>query len=267
MSLVAGLDIGTQGVKLVVLDPGQRRVVATHGQPLELVSGADGSREQHPEWWIAAVRACFARLDPELRGRIAAIGVSGQQHGFVPLDAAGRVQAPAKLWCDTSTQPECAQIMAAAGGAGRCIALAGNPILAGYTASKLPWTRRHRPQVYEKLATILLPHDYVNFWLTGECWMEAGDASGTGWLDVRSRRWSPEMLAARPSTPSPDRGAMVCVCHGVGAKQILAAVEDGAGSVAAVGKACTAGTNCGSCRPAIAQLLRAWSEDLAEVAR
>lgn len=78
---------------------------------------------------------------------------------------------------------------------------------------------------------------------------------------------APEMLAARPSTPSPDRGAMVCVCHGVGAKQILAAVEDGAGSVAAVGKACTAGTNCGSCRPAIAQLLRAWSEDLAEVAR
>jgi len=207
MSLVAGLDIGTQGVKLVVLDPGQRRVVATHGQPLELVSGADGSREQHAEWWIAAVRGCFARLDPVLRGRIAAIGVSGQQHGFVPLDAAGRVLAPAKLWCDTSTQSECAQIMAAAGGADRCIALAGNPILAGYTASKLPWTRRHRPQVYEKLATILLPHDYVNFWLTGECWMEAGDASGTGWLDVRSRRWSPEMLAATDA----DRDLASCL--------------------------------------------------------
>ena len=78
---------------------------------------------------------------------------------------------------------------------------------------------------------------------------------------------APEMLAARPSAPTPDRGAMVCVCHGVGAKQILAAVEDGAGSVTAIGQACTAGTNCGSCRPAIAQLLRAWSEDLVEAAR
>ena len=71
----------------------------------------------------------------------------------------------------------------------------------GYTASKLPWTRRHRPQVYARLATILLPHDYVNFWLTGERWMEHGDASGTGWLDVRTRRWSAPLLAAT----DPDR--------------------------------------------------------------
>ena len=115
-----------------------------------------------------------------------AIGVSGQQHGFVPLDAAGAVLAPAKLWCDTSTAMECGEIMAAVGGAANCIALAGNPVLTGYTASKLPWTRRHRPEVYARLATIMLPHDFVNFWLTGEQWMEHGDASGTGWLDVRT---------------------------------------------------------------------------------
>lgn len=78
---------------------------------------------------------------------------------------------------------------------------------------------------------------------------------------------APEMLAARPSTPAPDRGAMVCICHGIGEKQILAAVHDGAGTVAAVGKACAAGTNCGSCRPAIARLLRAWDEELLEVAQ
>jgi xylulokinase len=196
MTLAAGLDIGTQGVKLLVVDPALHRVVAAASQPLELIAGADGSREQHPQWWIAAVTACFAMLDPGLRRRIRAIGVSGQQHGFVPLDASGAVLAPAKLWCDTSTQPECGLIMAAAGGADRCIALAGNPILAGYTASKLPWTRRHRPDAYARLATILLPHDYLNFWLTGERWMEAGDASGTGWLDVRTRQWSAAMLSA-----------------------------------------------------------------------
>jgi len=207
MTLVAGLDIGTQSVKLLVMDPAASRVVATLSQPLELISGADGSREQRPEWWIAAVTACFAGLDPPLRARISAIGVSGQQHGFVPLDAAGAVLAPAKLWCDTSTHEECGQIMAAAGGAQRCIALAGNPILAGYTASKVPWTRRHRPEAYERLATILLPHDYINYWLTGERWMEAGDASGTGWLDVRTRQWSAAMLSAT----DPDRDLARCL--------------------------------------------------------
>ena len=196
MSLVIGLDVGTQSVKLVAYDPAVRKVVATQGHALELIAYADGSREQRAEWWIDAVRACFARLEPALRRRVAAIGVSGQQHGFVPVDAAGRVLAPAKLWCDTSTQAECEEIMAAAGGARRCVELAGNPILAGYTASKLPWTRRHRPEVYARLASILLPHDYVNFWLTGERWMEHGDASGTGWLDVRARQWSAPMLAA-----------------------------------------------------------------------
>lgn len=196
MSLVVGLDVGTQSVKLVAYDPAARAIVATHGHPLDLIVHDDGGREQRAEWWTDAIRACFSKLGPALRSRIAAIGVSGQQHGFVPLDEAGRVLAPAKLWCDTSTQGECEAIMAAAGGARRCIELAGNPILAGYTASKLPWTRKHRPDAYARLAAILLPHDYVNFWLTGERWMEFGDASGTGWLDVRKRQWSAPMLAA-----------------------------------------------------------------------
>ena len=173
-----------------------RRVLATHGHPLELIAGDDGSREQHAQWWIDAIRACIARIEPAQRARVTAIGVSGQQHGFVPVAADGDVLAPAKLWCDTSTQAECDEIMAAAGGPLRCVELTGNPILAGYTASKLPWTRKHRPDVYRDLATILLPHDYVNFWLTGQRWMEYGDASGTGWLDVRTRQWSAPLLAA-----------------------------------------------------------------------
>lgn len=207
MSVIVGLDVGTQGVKLVALDLDSRRVVATQGHPLQLIAKEDGSREQHAQWWIDAIEACFGQLDAALRRRVLAIGVSGQQHGFVPLDADGNVLAPAKLWCDTSTHRECGEIMAAAGGAGRCIELAGNAILAGYTASKLPWTRRHRPEAYSRLATILLPHDYVNFWLTGERWMEFGDASGTGWLDVRTRRWSAPLLAA--TDPDRDLGRLL----------------------------------------------------------
>lgn len=104
--------------------------------------------------------------------------------------------APAKLWNDTSTVAECAEIMQTVGGRERTIALAGNPILAGYTASKLPWTRRHRPDAYRRLAKILLPHDYLNFVLTAQYFCEHGDASGTGWLNVRARQWSRGLLDA-----------------------------------------------------------------------
>ncbi len=205
MKLVAGIDAGTQSIKVVVYDPQSRALVASASAALELISGDDGSREQEASWWLDAVRSCFARIDPALRAQVAALSVSGQQHGFVPLDPDGNVLAPAKLWCDTSTSAECAEIMDAVGGAARCIELAGNPILAGYTASKLPWTRKHRPQVYAKLAKILLPHDYLNFWLTGQYFCEYGDASGTGWLDVRTRTWSKDLLHA--TDPQRDLGA------------------------------------------------------------
>ncbi len=205
--LFIGLDVGSQSVKLLAYDDQARHVVAAHGQSLELIADEDGSREQRAEWWIDAIRVCFARLEPAQRARVVAIGVSGQQHGFVPLDVAGKVLAPAKLWCDTSTQVECDEIMDAVGGTRRCVELAGNPILAGYTASKLPWTRKHRPEAYARLASILLPHDYVNFWLTGEKWMECGDASGTGWLNVRTRTWAKDLLAAT----DPDRDLAACL--------------------------------------------------------
>ncbi|TDK28707.1 xylulokinase [Luteimonas aestuarii] len=196
MTVLAGIDAGTQSIKVLVYDADRREVLDSASAPLDLISGEDGSREQHPSDWVHAMEACFDRFDPGLRARIAALSVSGQQHGFVPLDAAGRVLAPAKLWNDTSTTAECSRIMDALGGATKTIASAGNPILAGYTASKLPWTKAHRPDAYAKLATILLPHDYLNFVLTGELWMEHGDASGTGWLDVRTRTWSPDLLRA-----------------------------------------------------------------------
>ncbi|MGH8026347.1 MAG: xylulokinase [Pseudoxanthomonas sp.] len=207
MSLVAGIDAGTQSVKVAVYDADARRMLATVTAPLDLISGDDGSREQHAADWVDAVRVCFGDIDPGIRHRIGALAVSGQQHGFVPLDAEGQALAPAKLWCDTSTSAECDEIMEAVGGTANCIALAGNPILAGYTASKLPWTRKHRPEVYRKLAKILLPHDYLNFFLTGEYFCEYGDASGTGWLDVNTRQWSKQLLHAT----DPQRDLSACL--------------------------------------------------------
>lgn len=199
MNYVAGIDAGTQSLKVVVYDPTTRCVVASIAESLELASHADGSREQDPADWVEAMRACFVRLDSDVRARISALAVSGQQHGFVPLGTDGEVLAPAKLWCDTSTTAECDEIMNALGGTHACIEIAGNPILAGYTASKLPWTRKQRPDVYARLAHILLPHDYLNFVLTGQYFCEHGDASGTGWLDVRTRTWSRDLLRATDS--------------------------------------------------------------------
>jgi xylulokinase len=196
MSIFVGLDVGTQSVKLVAYDLEAGEVVQTVAAPLELIAREDGSREQLADWWITALRQCFGALDPQWKRRVAGIGVSGQQHGLVALDASGAVLSPVKLWCDTSTSKECAEIAAAVGGHERCIEIAGNPILPGYTASKVRWLRKAHPLAYARLATIMLPHDYVNFYLTGERFTECGDASGTGWFDVRRRTWSPELLGA-----------------------------------------------------------------------
>lgn len=196
MAVFLGVDIGTQSVKLVAYDAERRTIVKTCHSALELISRDDGSREQLAHWWLAAIRSCFDQLDQTIKPRVKALGVSGQQHGFVPMDQNGRVLAPVKLWCDTSTVKECEEITEALGGAEEAIAIAGNPILPGYTASKVRWLKKHKPDAYAKMKTILLPHDYVNYYLTGELFMEYGDASGTGWLNIRTREWSNEILAA-----------------------------------------------------------------------
>src|SRR6185295_7130005 len=127
---------------------------------------------------------------------VKAIGVSGQQHGFVPLDEKGEVIRPAKLWCDTSTAEECEEIMGKLGGLKATIRALGNAVLPGFTASKILWLKKHEPENFQRLATVLLPHDYLNFWLTGRKVMEYGDASGTALLDVRKRKWSESALKA-----------------------------------------------------------------------
>jgi len=198
MALYIGIDSGTQSVKAVVLDLAARRVIAEARAPHGLITGLPvGHMEQHPQDWTRALDTVLAAVAAKIDGRqVRGIGVSGQQHGFVPLDEAGEVIRPAKLWCDTSTTAECDLITRKLGGPRAALRLTGNLILPGFTAPKILWLKRHEPANYRRLRHVLLPHDYLNFWLTGNYHMEFGDASGTALLDVRRRVWSKPAINA-----------------------------------------------------------------------
>ena len=196
--ITLGIDCGTQSLKTLALD--ETGVIASASRNYDLLPDLPaGSAEQNPSDWIAALEATVEEVLSQLGSRsseIQAIGVSGQQHGFVPLDATGAVIRPAKLWCDTSTQEECEIMRGIFGGATPLIERVGLDMLPGYTAPKILWLKRHEPENFAKLATVLLPHDYINFYLTGEKTMEYGDASGTALLDVRTRQWQLEICNA-----------------------------------------------------------------------
>ena len=199
-TLVIGIDSGTQSTKVLVIDARNGKVLGTGSQAYDLIPNLPpGAKEQHPHTWRDATAAAMRQA---LRGAkasptdIKAIGVSGQQHGFVPLDKNGEVIRPAKLWCDTSTAAECEEITEKLGGAKKTLKTLGNAVLPGFTASKILWLKKHEPKNFARLATVLLPHDYLNHWLTGRAVMEYGDASGTALLDVRKRKWSAPALEA-----------------------------------------------------------------------
>lgn len=193
MALYAGIDCGTQGTKVVIVDSTQGVILGEGNAPHRLISQANGRREQEADWWIEALVIAFrqavthAGVDAR---EIHALGVSGQQHGFVPLDADGNVLHSVKLWCDTETAEENERLLQQLGGANGSLETLGLRIATGYTASKILWFKTHHPALWAQLHTVLLPHDYLNFWLTGERVAEYGDASGTGLFDVRTRRWS-----------------------------------------------------------------------------
>lgn len=195
MKTVCGIDLGTQSCKVVLYDYEKKAVVARSSAALEMAARNDGSREQDAAWYEAALASCFAALPAAAKASVVALGVSGQQHGFVPLDADGKPVHVVKLWCDTSTAGECAELTAAAGGDAALLAETGLLMLPGYTAPKILWLKKHRPDAFKKLRHVLLPHDYLNFLLTGDYAMEYGDASGTALLDVRKRRWSSKICA------------------------------------------------------------------------
>jgi xylulokinase len=199
-TLILGVDSGTQSTKVLVVEARSGKVLAAASNAYGLIPNLPpGAKEQHPRSWREAtaksVRQALkaAQASP---AEVKAIGVSGQQHGFVPLDAQGEVIRPAKLWCDTATAAECEEIMRALGGFKATLRKQGIAVLAGFTASKILWLKNHEPKNFARLATVLLPHDYLNFWLTGRKVMEYGDASGTALLDVRRRAWCAATLKA-----------------------------------------------------------------------
>lgn len=196
MQIVAGIDTGTQSTKVLCYDASTKEVLLSVSAPHQLVNAEDGTSEQDAIWYLDAIRSCFSQIDPSIKSQILAIGVSAQQHGFVPVGKDGEVLAPVKLWCDTSTKAECDELTERLGGPEAVFALIGNQILPGYTASKVLHLKNHRREAYDKLVHILLPHDYINFYLTGEYTAEAGDASGTAFFDVSNKTWSRKVIDA-----------------------------------------------------------------------
>ena len=192
-----GIDCGTQSTKVLVVDATSEEVLGSGRAPHELIERADGTREQDPDWWIAALEAAAREvLPPDANVEVAGIGVSGQQHGLVCLDSADRPVRPAKLWNDTTTVAECEKLTDSVGGPQAALTLTGNSFLVGYTAPKVLWLRRHEPANYAATQRMCLPHDFLNLWLTGTFATEPGDASGTAYFDVRQRAYHPTVLSA-----------------------------------------------------------------------
>jgi xylulokinase len=198
VTLLAGLDIGTTSVKGLLVAP-DGEVVARAEAQHALATPRPGWAEQDPADWWAGAQAVLAQL--RRAGPIEGIGLAGQMHGLVALDDRDRVLRPAILWNDGRTAAECAEIESVIG-LDELIALTGNRALPGFTAPKLRWLARHEPDVYGRIAHVLLPKDYVRLRLCGEHATDVADASGTLLFDVAARRWSAEVVEALEVDPA-----------------------------------------------------------------
>ncbi len=195
-----GLDLGTSGLKAILIDDAQS-VVATASSPLAVSRPHPGWSEQNPQSWVEAAEAAFADLQQNHSRHLAAvtgIGLSGQMHGATALDATDKPLRSCILWNDTRAAEEAAEMDA--NPAFR--KLTGNIVFPGFTAPKLAWMRGHESELFKATRRVLLPKDYLRLWLTGETVSEMSDASGTSWLDVGGRTWSGELLAATHLTES-----------------------------------------------------------------
>ena len=187
-----GLDLGTSGLKGVVIDDTQRLIAEAHA-PLTVSRPADGWSEQDPADWIAAAEAVMAALGQacDLSG-VRAIGLSGQMHGATLIGADDQVLRPCILWNDTRSAHEAAALDADPKFRDRT----GNIVFPGFTAPKLAWVKNTEPDTFGKVAKVLLPKDYLRLWLSGDYVAEMSDAAGTSWLDTGARVWSEDLLAA-----------------------------------------------------------------------
>lgn len=192
-----GIDLGTSAVKVCVLDPGGD-VAATTSAALSVSHPFDGASEQDcAAWWAATCKAIGA-IDPALRRQVRAIGLSGQMHGAVLLDRDRRPVRPVILWNDARAIRECADMLDAEPAAGE---IAGAPPMAGFTAPKLLWLSRNEPDAHARIASVLLPKDYLGLRLHGQLVTDPSDAAGTSWFDERARGWSERLCAVSATDP------------------------------------------------------------------
>ncbi|TAV75471.1 xylulokinase [Rhizobium leguminosarum] len=189
-----GLDLGTSGVKAMLID-GDQKIVGSANGSLDVSRPHSGWSEQEPAHWVRATEEAVAGLKakhPKELAAVKGIGLSGQMHGATLIDAADKVLRPCMLWNDTRSYVEAAALDADP----RFRALTGNIVFPGFTAPKLAWVEKHEPDVFGKIAKVLLPKDYLRLWLTGDYISEMSDSAGTSWLDTGKRAWSSELLAA-----------------------------------------------------------------------
>lgn len=187
-----GLDLGTSSLKAILID-GDQRTLAEHSVPLTVTRPHPGWSEQDPDQWFDAAKSAIKALGQaaDLSG-VKAIGMSGHMHGATLLDAANQVLRPCMLWNDTRAATEAAALDADP----KFRALTGNIVFPGFTAPKVAWVKAHEPDIFAKLAKVLLPKDFLRLRLTGDYVAEMSDAAGTSWLDVAKRDWSDDLLAA-----------------------------------------------------------------------
>jgi len=222
--VLLGLDIGTGGTRAVLVDQRGKLTASAAVEHVAFRSTHPGWAEQDPEdWWRAAQSAIRSVIATAGAPRIDAVGLTGQMHGAVMLDAAGEVLRPSLIWCDQRTDEECDWLHAEIG-RDRLIELTANPALPNFTLTKLLWVRKHEPQIFARIAHVLCPKDYVRYRLTGIYAMDVQEASGTLLLDVAHRRWSSEVarIAGIPESWLPELFESQEVC---------AKVSGGAGDV------------------------------------
>ncbi|MGW8279832.1 xylulokinase [Sphingomonas aurantiaca] len=236
-----GIDIGTSGVKAVVLDAhgsvvGQGTAALTVQRPHPLWS------EQDPDAWWQATTAAVQAIDPSVRRSVRGVGLAGQMHGATLLDADDRPLRPAILWNDGRSFAQCAALERAVPD---LRTIAGNIAMPGFTAPKLLWVREHEPDVFAKIATVLLPKDYVRLLMTGDKASDLSDSAGTLWLDVGGRCWSDALLGAcgltQAQTPRLYEGTQItgtltaAVAELWGMRQVPVAAGGGDNAAGAVG--------------------------------
>ena len=190
-----GIDLGTSGVKTILIDHNQKILSVAHAK-LDVHSPRDGFNEQNPQDWIQATENCLHELQkkqPIEFSETISIGISGHMHGATLIDKEGGVIRPCILWNDTRSHQECIEFEDQEFDVRE---ISGNITMPGFTAPKINWIKKNEPENFKKIDKVLLPKDYLRFYLTGEFFSEMSDASGTLWMDIQNRQWSEELLSA-----------------------------------------------------------------------